>query len=642
MKGKLLRGINGSVQPRRLLHGYQDAVFAWSGENPFANLAQSDLYRILPRTQYSDNWLKSTPYGKAFRANYYADSGHGYVFSRHVPDANQTYAKGVTGYAEFVYSANLQTGEYIQHLCCISSSADGNTNETYYGVLTFGLENFSGKGLCPTFRVGNNVRLYGFAGGWGEGDGGTLVPVSIPVGALVRQMVSFNPDTKVYASILTFNDVVYEASGTVPNGFASTGSSILVGGYPRGGARAAYVSGMLDAAIWNRAMAPAEMRVLLQRPSIFQPAELIFPFSFGESPAGSEVINTTPEAIVLSPIQAELRTTEILNTQAGSLSLTPAAASIHERVVIDCLSGALSISSTPCAIYQQQAIGCVAADTVVSGEQASIVGAGQDVIGCAAASVSLAAAAAQLEEIGSSTINCTTGALSVIAPAASMVEAGDSLIGCSAAALSVSASSASQIEAGDSTINCAAGVLSVASSSAGIVEVGNSVISCSTAALTLTAPAAQQIESGDSVIGCVSASLTLTTAAAQQVEVGDSVIGCAATIVSLDGTTATITDSMGARSAAVVLSTPGCSIHDFDIIGAGQAALVTGSSAAALVESGKEIIYTGYADIGISAAQCGIVQTDAEPIITNIGLVASINQPTITASIPNITIIARV
>lgn len=265
-----------------MLHGYQDAVFAWSGENPFANLAQSDLYRILPRTQYNNSWIKSTPYGQAFRANNYSDSGNGYVFSSHVPSANITYAAGVTGYAEFVYSANIQSDEYTQHLCCISSSADSNTDETYYGVLTFGIENRGGA--CPIFRVGNNTTLYGFAGG--SSDSNNLVPVSIPIGTKVRQMVTFDPVSKAYASILTFNDSVYEASGTVPNGFASTGSSILIGGYPRWSARASYVSGMLEAAIWNRGIPPDEMRALLQRPSIFQPTEFIFPFSFGESGGG--------------------------------------------------------------------------------------------------------------------------------------------------------------------------------------------------------------------------------------------------------------------------------------------------------------------------------------------------------------------
>lgn len=282
MKGKLLRGITGSVQPRRLLHGYQDAVFAWSGENPFANYAQSTLYRILPRAEYKNDWIKSTPYGQAFRADTYYGSGHGYVFSSHVPNAPQIYAAGVTGYAEFVYSANIQSGEYVQHLCCLSSSADGNTGDVFNGVLTFGFEYLTGVGPCPNFRVGFTEWMIGFAGGVDS----SMVPVSIPVGAKVRQMVTFDPVSKAYASILTFNDVVYERFGTVPNGFASTGSSILVGGYPRNGVRAAHVSGMLEAAIWNRGIPPAEMRALLQRPSIFQPTEFIFPFSFGESPGG--------------------------------------------------------------------------------------------------------------------------------------------------------------------------------------------------------------------------------------------------------------------------------------------------------------------------------------------------------------------
>ncbi len=296
MKSKLLRGINGSVQPRRLLHGYQDAVFAWSGENPFANYAQSTLYRILPRAEYKNDWIKSTPYGQAFRADTYYGSGNGYVFSRHVPNAPQIYAAGVTGYAEFVYSGDSLVGQSIQHLCCLSSSSDGNTGENFNGVLTLGMEALSGVGVCPAFRVGNNTDLIGFAGGVD----GTLVPVTIPVGAKVRQVVAFDPVSKAYASILTFNDVVYERFGTVANGFASTGSSILVGGYPRNGVRAAYVSGMLETALWNRAIPLAEMRALLQRPSIFQPTEFIFPFSFGESSDGSGIIKCSNSNLIFS------------------------------------------------------------------------------------------------------------------------------------------------------------------------------------------------------------------------------------------------------------------------------------------------------------------------------------------------------
>lgn len=568
MKGKLLRGISGSIQPRRLLHGYQDAVFAWSGENPFANLAQSTLFSVIPRSGYSDSWIKSTPYGQAFRADTFNASGHGFVYSRHVPDANKTYAKGVTGYAEFVYSGDLPAGKPIQHLCCITSYADGDTGISFNGVLTLGIETFSGSGLCPGFRVGSDGTTYGFAGGKESG----MTPVSIPVGAKVRQMLTFDPVSKAYAGILTFNGAVYERSGTASNGIASGGSSILVGGFPRDGLRSAYVLGMLEAAVWNRAIPLAEMRQLLQRPSVFQPTEFIFPFSFGES-SGNDVINTVSEAIVLSPIQAGLRTTEILNTQAETLTLT--------------------------------------------------------------------AAAAQQLEVGDSVINCATAPLTLTTPSAQQIEVGDSVISCASATLTLTASTAQQLEAGDSVISCSTASLTLTAAAAQQVEVGDSVIGCVSAALTLTAAAAQQVEIGDSVIGCATASLTLTAAAAQQIEIGDSVIGCSTTSLTLDGTTASITDSMGVRSAAVVLSTPGCSIHDFDIIGAGQAALVTGSSAAALVESGEEIIYTGYADIGIAAAQCGIVQTDAEPIITDIGLVASIDQPTIYATIPLITIIAR-
>lgn len=607
MKGKLLRGISGSIQPRRLLHGYQDAVFAWSGENPFANLAQSSLFSVIPRSGYSDSWIKSTPYGQAFRADTFSASGHGFVYSRHVPDADQTYSEGVTGYTEFVYSGDLPAGQPIQHLCCITSTADGNTGANYNGVLALGIETFSGKGLCPGFRVGGNTTTYGFAGGTNSGQ----TPVSIPVGAKVRQMVTFDPVSKAYASILTFNDAVYEVSGTTSNGIAPGGSSILVGGFPRDGLRSAYVLGMLEAAVWNRAMSPADMRMLLQQPSIFQPTEFIFPFSFGESSGGSEVINTVPDTITLSPAQAAILATEVLNTSAESLSLTPAAASIQTTLEISTAPVGLSIAGLPAAV--SETINCTAADLALSGHGAGLVE--LSVIECSAGAVSVGGELCAVYQ--AQVISCSTAALALSAPAAQQVEVGDSVVGCVAAALTLTTPSAQQLESGDSVVGCTA------------------------AALAVSAPAAQQLESGDNAISCSTASLTLTAAAAQQLEVGDSVIGCAATIVSLDGTTATITDSMGVRSAAVVLSTPGCSIHDFDIIGAGQAALVTGSSAAALVESGEEIIYTRYADIGIAAAQCGIVQTDAEPIITDIGFVASIDQPTIYATIPLITIIAR-
>ena len=338
-----------------------------------------------------------------------------------------------------------------------------------------------------------------------------------------------------------------------------------------------------------------------------------------DSPAaGSETINCTPAAIGTEGQAAGVLASEALQTGSGTLSVGAVSASIVELATIGCTATALSVGGEPCAIHQQQAINCTAADTAVSGQQASIVEAGQDTIACTAAAVSLAAAAAQQVEAGSSTINCTSGALSVTAPAAGMVEAGDSVIGCVSAPLSVGAHAAALIEAGSSIVNCTVGALSVTAPPAGIIEVGDSIIGCSTAALSLSSSQAAVVESGTSVIGCAAASL------------------------SISGTTASITDSMGVRTAAVVLDTPGCSIHDFYIIGASSTDLSIGSSVAGMVEVGEAVIGTGYADIGITTTPCALITTDAEPIITNIGLVASINQPSIFASIPNITITAKV
>ena len=332
-----------------------------------------------------------------------------------------------------------------------------------------------------------------------------------------------------------------------------------------------------------------------------------------------------------------------LTIEKGTLSYQPSNVPVSRNAFIgigqpNILTAPAWLSTLDSPAAGSETINCTAADLVLSGHGAGLVE--LPVIECSAGVVSVGGELCAVYQ--AQAISCSTAALTLTAAAAQQLEAGDSVIGCSTAPLALSAAAAQQVEVGDSVIGCVAAALTLTTPSAQQLESGDSVVGCTAAALAVSAPAAQQLESGDSVISCSAASLTLTTAAAQQVEVGDSVIGCAATIVSLDGTTATITDSMGVRSAAVVLSTPGCSIHDFDIIGAGQAALVTGSSAAALVESGEAIIDTGHADIGISAAQCGIVQTDAEPIITDIGLVASIDQPTIYATIPLITITARV
>lgn len=420
MKGKLLRGINGSIQPRRLLHGYQDAVFAWSGEEPFANLAQSSLYRILPRTQYSDSWIESTPHGQAFRADTYSSNGHGYVFSSHVPSANVTYAAGVTGYAELVYSADLQEGRFDQHLCCLSSASDGNTGDALSGVLTLGFEVFSGKGLCPIFRVGTNTELIGFVGGTTFG-GNNLVPVSIPVGTKIRQMVTFDPVSKAYASIFAFNDVVYEESGTVPNGVTTSGSSILVGGYPRNGVRAAYASGMLEAAIWNRGIPPDEMRALIQRPSIFQPTEFIFSFSFGES-SGSEVINATPEAITLSPAQAAIQTTEILNTPVEPLSLAPAAASIRETVTVLTNPANTVLSGINSSVRLSEALQAKPATISLSGVTASIHITGAIEIPAKPAAISLSGVNAAINLSGQIQIDAKVATATLVASKATFAQ----------------------------------------------------------------------------------------------------------------------------------------------------------------------------------------------------------------------------
>lgn len=446
MKGKLLRGISGSVQPRRLLHGYQDAVFAWSGENPFANLAQSTLYRILQRTQYSNSWIKSTPYGKAFRADTYSGSGNGYVFSSHVPNADQTYVAGITGYVEFVYSANISEGQFIQHLCCIKSTADGDTGNLNYGFLTLGFEYFNDIGLCPIFRAGDNTPLLGFAGGWAEGASNTLVPVSIPVGTKVRQIVAFDPVSKACASILAFDDVVYERYSTVANGFASTGSSILVGGYPRNGARAAFASGVLEAAVWNRYIPLEEMRSMLQRPSIFQPTEFIFPFSFGESSDGSDIIKCSKSNLVVSANAAQIIWSETINCTTSELILSSKDCAIvlndpplifdtddyPDRYVFDvyqtppnvdvitCTSADIAIQTNSCVIVDAENINCSQHPLTLNAYSCDIFETALDALNCLKAELDLQTNICAV--LQSEIINCVSHNLDLSSNAAEIAE----------------------------------------------------------------------------------------------------------------------------------------------------------------------------------------------------------------------------
>lgn len=293
----------------------------------------------------------------------------------------------------------------------------------------------------------------------------------------------------------------------------------------------------------------------------------------------------------LSTLDSPAAGSETINCSPAALTTEGQAAGVLASEVLQTGSGTLSVGAASASIVELATIGCTATALSVGGEMCAI--------------------------LQQQAIDCTTANTAISGQQASIVEAGQDIIACTAAAVSLAAAASQQVEFGSSTINCTSGALSVTAPVAGMVEVGDSVIGCSTAALSLSSSQAAVVESGTSVIGCAAESL------------------------SISGTTASITDSMGVRTAAVVLDTPGCSIHDFDIIGATTADLSVGPSIAGMVEVGDAVIGTGYADIGITAIPCALITTDAEPIITDIGLVASINQPAIIAAIPDITITAR-
>lgn len=609
MKSKLLRGINGSVQPRRLLHGYQDAVFAWSGENPFANYAQSTLYRILPRAEYKNDWIKSTPYGQAFRADTYYGSGNGYVFSSHVPSAAQTYAAGVTGYAEFVYSGDSLVGQSIQHLCCLSSSSDDNTGENFNGVLTLGMEALSGVGVCPAFRVGSNEELIGFAGGVG----GTLVPVTIPVGAKVRQVVAFDPVSKAYASILTFNDVVYERFGTVANGFASTGSSILVGGYPRNGVRAAYVSGMLEAALWNRGIPPAEMRALLQRPSIFQPTEFIFPFSFGESSDGSGIIKCSKSNLILSANAVQIIQSETINCTTSELILSSKDCAIvlndpplifdtddyPDRYVFD-------VYQTPPDV---DVIACTSADIAIQTNNCVIVDA--ENILCSQHPLTLNAYSCDIFETALDALNCLKAELNLQTNACAVLQS--EIINCVSYNLDLSSNTAEIAE--KSVIESTVSNISLIAYDCDIQA--SQLINCNQDSFLLQAQSFELLEK--EFIFCSAASLSLQNTICNIVEQGLDIVYCDRADISIKSNDSIIlyNELIDCSSASIALSAEVSEIYETEILSSDTQVLQLISNNCQLIEQGLDVIGCSKNVTLLIANKCNIVQEGLDVIYCN-------------------------
>ncbi len=96
-------------------------------------------------------------------------------------------------------------------------------------------------------------------------------------------------------------------------------------------------------------------------------------WAYGESSSGSEVINTAPEAIALSPVQAGLYSTEILNTQADALLLTPVSASILDTVSVLTNPANTVLSGVSAAVRLSEAIQAKPASIALTGDRADVI-----------------------------------------------------------------------------------------------------------------------------------------------------------------------------------------------------------------------------------------------------------------------------
>lgn len=145
-------------------------------------------------------------------------------------------------------------------------------------------------------------------------------------------------------------------------------------------------------------------------------------WTFGESSGSSEVINATPEAITLSPVQAGLITTEILNTQAEALSLTPAAANLLETVTVLATPANTVLSGINSSVRLSEALQAKPATIGLTGDTASIHITGAIEIPAKPATISLSGVNAAINLSGQIQIPTIPATLTLVASKATLVQ----------------------------------------------------------------------------------------------------------------------------------------------------------------------------------------------------------------------------
>lgn len=278
-------------------------------------------------------------------------------------------------------------------------------------------------------------------------------------------------------------------------------------------------------------------------------------WTFGESSGSSEVINATPEAITLSPAQAEILATEALNTSVESLSLTPAAASIR---------GTVTVLTNP-------------ANTVLSGVKSSVR---------LSESIHAKPATIGLTDVQAS-INIT-GAIEIPAKPATI-----SLSGVNAA---INLSGQIQIPAIPATITLVA-------NSATLVQ--HAVINTQPDTLNLQ-PVMAGLYAGEAVVDATAKALTLTPDQATIVQHG--VLATTAANIDLHGAQAglNITNILATSTAQAILSGTQAGLYITEILSGNQASIILQGNQALIQSDGVGVVDTWPDNLGIFGQKADI------------------------------------
>lgn len=254
------------------------------------------------------------------------------------------------------------------------------------------------------------------------------------------------------------------------------------------------------------------------------------------SGGGSDILNTTPAALTLTPVKTSLTSASVIAATPAPLTLVGAKSSLVTTTVVNGTPATLTLTASKAGLAGSSVTGATPAGLSLTPVVAGIISSGASVIAATPAALTLAASKAGLA--GSNVVNATPATLTLTASKADL--AGGDVVNAAPASLSLAASKAGIASSG--AVNCTPALLTITPSLASVVTLSAGVINTTPATLTLVTAKAGL--AGKDVVLASPASLAISPAktSLQSTEITSTV---AVSMVITPATASIVTSSVG-------------------------------------------------------------------------------------------------